>query len=270
MAGLREPAGRLRPDGAVEERGEDGRMDHVFCPGSRALRQPSPEVRSCPSCGSEVEIWTDEVKGVCPGCSRTVFKDGSMGCLDWCKHGEECVGAEVYATYRANRAVGLKHRVLDAMEQHFAGDERRIGHAKAVLGEAERLMVIEQADPHIVVPAAILHDIGIPAAEAKHGSAAPRYQEEEGPPIARKMLLAAGMTLAEIDEICAIVGHHHTPGVVDTPSFRVVYDADCIVNSSETLRAGGQVDARRLVGEVLLTPSGKARAEEVLAASPGC
>jgi hypothetical protein len=242
-------------------------MDHTFCPGSRALRQPRPETRSCPSCGSEVEIWTDEVKGVCPGCARTVFKDGAMGCLDWCKYGEECVGTDIYATYRTNRAVGLKHRILEAMEKFFGADRPRIDHAKAVLDEAERLMVLEHADPYIVIPAAILHDIGIPAAEAKRGSAAPRYQEEEGPPVARKMLLAVGMTMAEIDEICAIVGHHHTPGVIDTASFRVVFDADCIVNGEESLRAGGQADARRLVGEVLLTPSGKARAEEVLAAA---
>ena len=51
-------------------------MDHVYCPGSKLLRQPKPESVACASCGTEVEIWSDEIKGTCPGCGKTVFKDG--------------------------------------------------------------------------------------------------------------------------------------------------------------------------------------------------
>jgi len=38
-----------------------------------------------------------------------------------------------------------------------------------------------------VIPASILHDVGIKAAEEKHGSSAGHFQELEGPEIARKI-----------------------------------------------------------------------------------
>jgi predicted RNA-binding Zn-ribbon protein involved in translation (DUF1610 family) len=232
-------------------------MDHQFCPGSRALRQPTPEISTCASCGSEVEIWSDEVKATCPSCKKTVFKDNAMGCLEWCRHGEECVGTDIYATYRQNRAVGLKHRLLEAVAEYFGDDRPRIEHAQAVLEQAELLAAAEGADAHIVIPAAILHDVGIKVAEAKHGSADARLQELEGPPVARKMLLAAGARADEIDEICDIVAHHHTPGVVDSVSFRVVYDADCLVNLAHAPARDGLID------RTFLTSAGKARAEEL-------
>ncbi len=34
------------------------------CPGSRAIREPRPEYIDCSNCGTEVEIWTDELNGV--------------------------------------------------------------------------------------------------------------------------------------------------------------------------------------------------------------
>ena len=39
---------------------------HLVCPGARLIKQPKPEIFTFPSCGAEVEIWTDEIKAVCP------------------------------------------------------------------------------------------------------------------------------------------------------------------------------------------------------------
>src|SRR4030066_152981 len=83
-------------------------MDHSFCPGSKLLRQPAPELFPCPNCGTEVEIWTDELKGICPSCKKAVFRDGGMSCLDWCKYGKECVGDAAYKSYMRDKAVGVK------------------------------------------------------------------------------------------------------------------------------------------------------------------
>lgn len=66
------------------------------CPGSRSIREPVPENISCPGCGREVEIWTDEKKAVCPKCKTTVFRERKMSCIDWCPYARECVGPEVY------------------------------------------------------------------------------------------------------------------------------------------------------------------------------
>ena len=44
----------------------------------------------------------------------------------------------------------------------------------------------------VILSAAYLHDIGIHEAERKYQSTAARYQEEEGPPIAREILIKLG------------------------------------------------------------------------------
>lgn len=133
----------------------------------------------------------------------------------------------------------LRHRLIDRMKAYFGEDEARIRHALRVTGYAEDILQYERgADRGVVIAAAILHDIGIPEAERRHGSSAARYQEMEGPPIARELMLDAGLPEDTIEEACHIIAHHHTPGVVDTINFRVVYDADLMVNleGDESLR----------------------------------
>lgn len=67
------------------------------CPGAKKIKYPEPRVLRCPFCGTEVEIWTDEIKTVCPDCKNEVFypkKD--LNCLEWCKYAKECVGEKRY------------------------------------------------------------------------------------------------------------------------------------------------------------------------------
>lgn len=66
------------------------------CPGSEDIRRPRPEYLRCPSCGEEVEVWTDELEGKCGECGATVSKDGYMSCIEWCEKAEECLGKEKY------------------------------------------------------------------------------------------------------------------------------------------------------------------------------
>ncbi len=67
------------------------------CPGSRSIRQPTPEYLKCPECGAEVEIWTDELKATCSACGGKVYRAQQASCIDWCPYAKECVGPEVYA-----------------------------------------------------------------------------------------------------------------------------------------------------------------------------
>jgi HD superfamily phosphohydrolase YqeK/predicted RNA-binding Zn-ribbon protein involved in translation (DUF1610 family) len=238
-------------------------MDHAFCPGSKLLRQPAPELFPCPNCGTEVEIWTDEFKRICPSCRKMVLRPGGMSCLEWCKMGKECVGEATYESWVRNKTVGVKQQLLAALEEHFGQDRRRIEHAGAVLAEAEGLMGSEAADCHIIVPAALLHDIGIPTAEEKYGSAEPRYQEQEGPPLARALLLRLGFQLRDIDEVCDIIGHHHSPRAEETANFRVLYDADCLVNLRESAANHSRAELDALIRERFLTAAGRKRAAEL-------
>ena len=113
----------------------------------------------------------------------------------------------------------------------------------------------------MAVAAALLHDIGIKAAERKHGSSAARYQEIEGPPVARRILYQVGFNAKDIEHVCAIVGSHHSGGKIDTIEFRAVWDADHLVNWIEARRRpSGDEMAKRL-----RTSSAPAMARELFA-----
>jgi hypothetical protein len=36
-----------------------------------------------------------------------------------------------------------------------------------------------------------------------------------------------------INEVCEIIAHHHTPNIIDTPNFKILWDADLITNIKE-------------------------------------
>jgi predicted amidophosphoribosyltransferase len=81
----------------------------IECPGSKIFKQPQPDNIACPYCHDDVEIWTDEFEVKCPGCKRTVSRNDSQSCLDWCKEARRCVGDKVYDDYmrsKKNRRVG--------------------------------------------------------------------------------------------------------------------------------------------------------------------
>ena len=123
--------------------------------------------------------------------------------------------------------MNTKEALIKAMEAYFQADTKRINHAIKVTGYAEELLKGEGGDETIVIGAAVLHDIGIHAAEKKYGSTLGKYQEIEGPPIARQILAQLGLAAKQIEEICQIIAHHHSPGKINTRNFKILYDADC-------------------------------------------
>lgn len=65
------------------------------CPGAQDIRRPKPELKDCPKCGAEIEVWTDEVKTVCNECGQTVYNNINS-CIRWCEYAKECIGKEKY------------------------------------------------------------------------------------------------------------------------------------------------------------------------------
>jgi HD superfamily phosphodiesterase len=116
------------------------------------------------------------------------------------------------------------------MKRIFKGDTRRIEHTFKVLDYAEQIHLAEGGNPFIVKAAAVLHDIGIPISIKKYGSAAGNYQEIEGPIIAEKILHKYKIPSSQIDHICKIIANHHSARNIDTTEFRIIYDADWLVN----------------------------------------
>ena len=156
-----------------------------------------------------------------------------------------------------------KEALIKAMEAYFNRDTKRINHAHRVTEYAEQLWQKEGGDYQVVIGAAVLHDIGIHQAEKKYGSSSGKYQEIEGPPVARKILTDLWFTAEKIEIICDIIAHHHSPGKITTIDFTVVYDADWLVNLKDEYDIRNQDKLNRIIDNVFLTRSGKALAREI-------
>ncbi len=156
-----------------------------------------------------------------------------------------------------------KTALIRAMEAYFKDDARRINHAHRVTGYAEALLAREGGDYPIVIGASVFHDIGVHEAEKKYGSTIGKYQEEEGPPIARRILAGLGFAPRQIEEICEIIAHHHSPGKINTRNFKILYDADWLVNLRDEYDVQDRKKLAEIINRVLLTESGKAIAREV-------
>ncbi len=140
-------------------------------------------------------------------------------------------------------------KLLRAAIRYDAGDPKRIQHLikvhsfAALIGAAEGL---PEAALFILETAAILHDIGIRQAEAKHHSSAGIYQELEGPPVARELLAACGgYTAAQIDRVCFLIAHHHHTAAIDGPDHQMLVEADFLVNLYESAAPADTVASAR-------------------------
>jgi HD superfamily phosphodiesterase len=149
------------------------------------------------------------------------------------------------------------------METYFGRDRKRIDHAHKVLGFAEKILENETAERDIVEAAAILHDIGIHAAEKRHGSTAGHYQEIEGPPIAENILGRINFPSSRIPEVLEIIANHHSPGKIDTKNFKVLYDADWLVNLADEYDISDKSKLANIIEKVFLTETGKKIAQEI-------
>ena len=58
-------------------------------------------------------------------------------------------------------------------------------------------------------------------------------QEKEGPGLLVRFLNDSGLTAEEIGRVSFLVGHHHTYTTVDGPDYRILIEADYLVNAEE-------------------------------------
>jgi putative nucleotidyltransferase with HDIG domain len=205
------------------------------CPGqdSRYWKPGAIFEVPCASCGQPMEFFKDESTRRCKKCGHKMVNPRmDFGCAAYCKYAEQCIG-ELPPELLATKNELLKDRVAIEMKRYFRQDFKRIGHATKVARYAEQIAREIGGEPAVVLPAAYLHDIGIPEAERKYQSTGPKFQEEEGTPVAREILTRLGARSELVEEICGIIAHHHHPRPEEPPNFRAVYDADLIVNLEE-------------------------------------
>jgi putative nucleotidyltransferase with HDIG domain len=214
----------------------------------------------CSGCGKTIEFFKDEPKLKCRKCGQIIVNPKiDLGCAEWCQYAEQCMGVDTVKNLKV-----IREKLVSEMKIVFGEDQKRIEHALSVLDYAEQIQNVEGGDPLIVRAAAILHDIGIQEAESKHGSLASKYQEIEGPPIAEEILQKHNLSSEVIEHICKIISNHHSDKDIDTIEFRIVWDADQIVN---LLEDSSQISNERLqeaIDKRFKTDEGRRIAAELL------
>ena len=72
-----------------------------------------------------------------------------------------------------------------------------------------------------------------------------------------------GFDSEETDEICDIIGHHHSPGKINTINFRVLYDADWLVNLADEYDIRDKKKITRIIDRVFCTETGMSLARDI-------
>ena len=127
-------------------------------------------------------------------------------------------------------------QLIQKMITYYSGDPKRIQHFLKVHSFARLIGTSENIDTrtqYILETAAIIHDIGIKAAEEKYSSSNGKYQEAEGPALAAKMLTELDYANDVIDRVCYLVGHHHRYKEIDGLDYQILVEADFLVNMFE-------------------------------------
>ena len=165
----------------------------------------------------------------------------------------------------------LVPQVLSEMEAVFVDNAGMVEHTMSVYHYALQIRSEEVGDSLIISASAILHDIGIPKAREVHGSSAGPFQEQEGPPIAREILSRLGFLPAQIDHICGIIANHHSdvdPDIVDTPEFKIVWDADWMVNFPGRHRGMSNGEKEAAIEGIFKTKKGRQLARQMFLEGP--
>lgn len=129
-------------------------------------------------------------------------------------------------------------KVQIEMIRHDAGTPKRIQHFLKVHAFASLIAEMENVDEEtkfILETAAYVHDIGIKPAMEKYDSHAGYLQEQEGPPLAKELLeRVGGYTQQETDRILYLIAHHHTYKDITGIDYRILVEADFLVNLFES------------------------------------
>lgn len=130
----------------------------------------------------------------------------------------------------------MEDKLFMEMIRYYSGDAKRIQHFVKVHAFAKLIGEMEQLDEKtmkILETAAYVHDIGIKPAERKYGKSNGKLQEQEGPSVAREMLVKLGFEDKITERVCYLVGHHHTYTNIEGMDYQILVEADFLVNLYE-------------------------------------
>ena len=202
------------------------------CPGSGAFAQPKLEIVVCPDCGGDVEVWSDEADGLCPACKKAVVRKNTQACMDWCRYAVQCLGEAKYKQYHTMKTQMRKQALVQAMQDYLRRDEPRKARALRVMEYAEEILCEEKdADPNVVMAAAVLGELTCPCTQAAIGSDSAAKADAADPvaTILEKLEYPNGFVKA----VCTIVGRCQPAAEEKNINFRIVHDARLLAFSSD-------------------------------------
>lgn len=122
------------------------------------------------------------------------------------------------------------------MQEFDRGSAERIQHFTKVHSFARQIGILEELPPEtqlVLELTALLHDIGIGPSEKVHGYCNGAMQEEAGPPFAQEILQSLELPTPIIQRVCYLIAHHHSYDNVDGLDYRILLEADFLVNLHE-------------------------------------
>jgi hypothetical protein len=126
--------------------------------------------------------------------------------------------------------------ILNGMVAFSNGNLHDIAHFVKVWGFARSIGILEKLSDEeqlILEIAAITHDIACPLCREKYGNTNGELQEKEGALLVLDFLQDSGLSPSQIERVSFLVGHHHTLNDINGRDYRILVEADYIVNAEE-------------------------------------
>lgn len=160
--------------------------------------------------------------------------------------------------FKIMQEIFMTDELIIRTTEFFRGDARRIQHFMKVYTYAALIGRMEGLDDdtmRVLEAAAVVHDTGIKKAEELYGYNNGKLQEQYGPEAADALLKECGYGLKDRERVCYLVAHHHTYTGMDGADYRILVEADFLVNMYEDDTDINAV--RTAYDKIFITESGK-------------
>lgn len=126
---------------------------------------------------------------------------------------------------------------IEKMIRFYHGNIHDVSHFLKVYALAKAIGELEGLAPPMqetLELAAIVHDIACPLCREKYGNTNGKKQELESPPLVEDFFADLPVAPETVQRISWIVAHHHTYGLSDDLDYRILLEADYLVNAGES------------------------------------